>query len=45
MGKAAGPELYSLRDDPGEEANVIKKRPDVADRLRSDLEGFLAGVS
>ncbi|QEG02399.1 Arylsulfatase [Stieleria maiorica] len=32
------PQLYNLRDDPGEENNLIDKHPDVAERLAGLLE-------
>ena len=31
-------QLYNLQDDPGEQNNVIKEHPDVAQRLASLLE-------
>lgn len=35
-------ELYNLREDPREAANVIKKNPEVAERLGQQLEQFLS---
>jgi arylsulfatase A len=47
-----GPTLYNLRDDPGEEHDLIEQYPDVARRLsdrigqiRMDLGDEIAGVS
>ncbi len=38
------PELYNLRADPKETTNVIAQRPEVAARLESELDTFLAAT-
>ena len=35
-------ELYNLRDDPGEQSDVIAQRADVAAALRKALDTFLS---
>ena len=42
--KGGKPELYDLKEDPGQKRNLIRKRPDVAKRMRKALADFLAGV-
>jgi len=42
MNRTGGPELYNLLKDPGEESNVIKEHPDVAKKLSSNLQNFMA---
>jgi arylsulfatase A-like enzyme len=37
-------ELYDLINDPSEEVNVIKKHPEIADRLKADLLDWLQSV-
>jgi len=36
------PQLYNLRDDPGETADVRKGHPDIVERLRQELENIRA---
>src|SRR5580704_2837628 len=43
--EAPKPELYNLRDDPGEHVNIVDKNPVEARRLRGDLEKLLASHS
>ena len=43
--EAPKPELYDLRDDPGEHVNIVDKNPVEARRLRGDLEKLLASHS
>jgi len=38
------PELYDLRDDPGETRNVVERHPDVVADLRGWLDGIRAGA-
>ena len=35
-----GPTLYNLKNDIGESVNLIKKHPEIAERLRIALEKF-----
>lgn len=35
-------QLYDLRNDPGEEENVVDSHPDVADRLQSEYDSFVS---
>lgn len=35
-------ELYDLESDPGEERNVVEERPDIAARMETELEGWIA---
>lgn len=38
-------ELYDIRQDPGQENNVIKDHPEVADRLRDEYDQWWADIS
>jgi len=40
--EAPKPELYNLRDDPGEKLNLVAKNPAEVQRLRGELEKMLA---
>jgi choline-sulfatase len=40
--EAPKPELYNLRDDPGEKVNLVAKNPAEAQRLRGELGKMLA---
>ncbi len=38
------PELYNLREDPGELNNIASAHPEVVDRLRKQIEAFQADI-
>jgi choline-sulfatase len=42
--RAPRPELYDVQADPGETRNVVAEHPDVAARLRGDLERAMAAM-
>ena len=43
--EAPKPELYNLREDPGENINIVEKNPAEARRLRGELGKLLARYS
>lgn len=45
MNQGAADELYDRIHDPKEQKNLIKKRPIIAQRLREELEDFMALTS
>ena len=45
MNQGAADELYDRIHDPKEQKNLIKKRPIIAQRLREELENFMALTS
>ena len=42
--KGGKPELYDMREDPGQKRNVIRQHPQVARRMAKALRGFLHDV-
>ena len=42
--KGGRPELYDLRQDPGQKRNLIRREPQVARRMEKALAKFLTGV-
>ncbi|MBA2305656.1 MAG: sulfatase-like hydrolase/transferase [Acidobacteria bacterium] len=42
---APSPELYDLRNDPGEAKNVVRSKPQVGSRLAADLHKVTSGFS
>lgn len=38
-------ELYNLRDDPGEQNNLVDQMPDQTDKLKQQLEGWLTEMN
>ena len=42
--KGGKPELYDLKEDPGQKKNLIHQQPDMARRMQKALADFLAGL-